>query len=244
MSVIQNFSRPAPFARPPTTEEVRAALENIIGPQTGYILTQVHGQRKWFNPQWKEKFQPPEGSEVFVGRLPRDLYEDELVPPFLEMGPIYELRTMMNFSGTNRGFAFVCYFDRQTAQRAVQVLNNYQIRKGQCIGVLPSVNNRHLFIGGLRSSAGLVNFLKSWLNQVTEGVTNISVFPLTRRCQPGEPSMPPSPYKYAVVTYSSHRLAAMARRSLIPVKNEVFGPQVIIDWADPNKVGARGHQNA
>lgn len=49
---------------------------------------------------------------------------------------------------------------------------------------------------------------------------------------------------YAVVTYESHRQAAMARRALIPIKHEVFGPQVVIDWADPNRTEARGHQNA
>ncbi|XP_034247462.1 APOBEC1 complementation factor-like [Thrips palmi] len=228
--------------RPPSTEEVRAALEKRIGPNTGYVLSQVHGQRKLFNPLWKEEFQPREGSEVFVGRLPRDLYEDELAPPFLEVGPIYEIRLMMNFSGTNRGFAFVSYFNPETAQRAVERLNNFQIRKGQLIGVLPSVNNRRLFIGGLMASAGLENFLRSWLHQVTEGVQTIKVFPPGRRTHLEEAYVP---YRYAVVTYTSHRQAAMARRSLIPIKNEVFGPQVVIDWADPNRMEAsRGHQNA
>lgn len=55
---------------------------------------------------------PPRGCEVFVGKIPRDMYEDELVPLFDRAGKIYELRLMMEFSGANRGYAFVTYTNR------------------------------------------------------------------------------------------------------------------------------------
>lgn len=55
---------------------------------------------------------PPRGCEVFVGKIPRDMYEDELVPVFERAGSIYELRLMMEFSGENRGYAFVMYTSR------------------------------------------------------------------------------------------------------------------------------------
>lgn len=35
----------------------------------------------------------------FVGKIPRDMYEDELVPVFERAGKIYEFRLMMEFSG-------------------------------------------------------------------------------------------------------------------------------------------------
>ena len=47
--------------------------------------------------------------KVFVGRIPRDVFEDELVPLFEVIGPIYEMRLMMTFGGENRGFCFVNY---------------------------------------------------------------------------------------------------------------------------------------
>ena len=52
---------------------------------------------------------PSRGCEVFVGKIPRDLFEDEIFPVFEKIGPIYELRLMMDFDGRNRGFCFVMF---------------------------------------------------------------------------------------------------------------------------------------
>ncbi|NWX01554.1 RBM46 protein, partial [Caloenas nicobarica] len=68
--------------------------------KTGYSLVQENGQRKFGGPPpgW-EGPPPPRGCEVFVGKIPRDMYEDELVPVFERAGRIYEFRLMMEFSG-------------------------------------------------------------------------------------------------------------------------------------------------
>lgn len=55
---------------------------------------------------------PPRGCEVFVGKIPRDMYEDELVPLFERAGKLYEFRLMMEFTGENRGYAFVMYTNK------------------------------------------------------------------------------------------------------------------------------------
>ncbi|KAK3909369.1 putative RNA-binding protein 46 [Frankliniella fusca] len=113
--------------------------------ETGYNIVQINGQRISTSPRTDKK--PGRGCEVFVGKIPRDCYEDELFPVFQRIGPIHELRLMMMFSGTNRGYAFVMYERLQDAQRAVQQLDNYEIRRGHRIGVLPCVNNCRLFVG-------------------------------------------------------------------------------------------------
>ena len=41
--------------------------------------------------------------------LIRDCFEDELVPVFASVGKIYELRLMIEFSGTNRTYCYVRY---------------------------------------------------------------------------------------------------------------------------------------
>ncbi|NXK82006.1 RBM46 protein, partial [Amazona guildingii] len=68
--------------------------------KTGYSMVQENGQRKFGGPPpgW-EGPPPPRGCEVFVGKIPRDMYEDELVPVFKRAGKIYEFRLMMEFSG-------------------------------------------------------------------------------------------------------------------------------------------------
>ncbi|KAJ1527941.1 hypothetical protein ONE63_007874 [Megalurothrips usitatus] len=208
---------------PPTTEEVWRALEARLGANLGgYKLIQVNGQRKLFDPTVRDAFNPPEGSEVFVGRLPRDLYEDELLPHILRVGPIFEMRFMMNFSGTNRGFAFVTFFNRRTAQKAVKLLDNLEIRSGQCIGVMPSVNNRRLYITGL---CGPDSHSMHILQQCTEDLETCKFH--TIRTRTGVD------LRCAIVWYASHRAAAMARRRLIPLKHELFGSGVTIDWAVP-----------
>jgi len=84
-----------------------------------------------------------------VGKLPRNCYEDELVPVFERCGQIYEFRLMMDFSGLNRGYCFVMYTRVDDARRAISVMNNYEIRRGRFLGVCMSVDNCRLFIGGL-----------------------------------------------------------------------------------------------
>jgi RNA recognition motif-containing protein len=54
------------------------------------------------------------------------------------------MRLMMDFSGSNRGYFFVRYCDRESAKRAVKELNNYEIRGGKKIGVIHSVVSTHL----------------------------------------------------------------------------------------------------
>lgn len=62
--------------------------------------------------------------QVFVGKIPRDLYEDELVPLFEKAGPIWDLRLMMDplLSGQNRGYAFITFCNKDAALEAVKLV--------------------------------------------------------------------------------------------------------------------------
>jgi len=39
--------------------------------------------------------------------------EDEIIPIFEKIGKLYLFRLMMDFSGTNRGYAFATYTNKQ-----------------------------------------------------------------------------------------------------------------------------------
>ena len=60
-------------------------------------------------------------SQVFCGKIPRDIYESDLIPLFEKCGKIWDLRLMMDpMTGLNRGYAFVTFTTRDAAQEAVR----------------------------------------------------------------------------------------------------------------------------
>ena len=105
--------------------------------RTGYSIVQQNGQRRYGPPpDWDDR-QPPRGCEVFVGKIPRDCFEDELVPVFERFGRIYEMRLMMDYNGMNRGYAFVVYTQASDAKECVRALNNWEIRKVRSLYATP-----------------------------------------------------------------------------------------------------------
>ncbi|XP_048730769.2 APOBEC1 complementation factor-like isoform X2 [Ostrea edulis] len=194
--------------------------------RTGYPMVQENGQRKYGPPPDWNKQSPPRGCEIFVGKIPRDCYEDELVPVFERVGKLYELRLMMDFSGSNRGYAFVMFTNRHDAQKAVRELNNFEIRKGRLLGVCTSVDNCRLFVGGIPKTKNRDEILQE-MNKVTEGVVDVIVYPsaVDKSKNRG----------FAFVEYESHRAAAMARRKLIPGRIQLWSHQIAVDWAEPEQ---------
>lgn len=118
---------------------------------------------------------PPKGCEIFVGKIPRDVFEDELYRIFSAIGPIYELRLMMDFSGSNRGFAFIQYANRQDSNRAIQMMDNYELRPKHHIGVVKSIDNCRLFIGGIPKNKSHQE-IQAEMERLTEGVTKVIVY--------------------------------------------------------------------
>ncbi|KAE8612371.1 hypothetical protein XENTR_v10012834 [Xenopus tropicalis] len=206
--------------------QTQVALLALID-KTGYTMVQVNGQRKFGGPPpgW-EGPPPPRGCEVFVGKIPRDMYEDELVPLFERAGKIYEFRLMMEFSGENRGYAFVMYTNKEEALLAIRMLNNYEIRQGKFIGVCASLDNCRLFIGSIPQEKRKEDILEE-MKKVTEGVMDVIVCPSATDKTKNR--------GFAFVTYESHRAAAMARRKLIPGTFQLWGRTIKVDWADPEK---------
>ena len=59
--------------------------------------------------------------KVFVGRIPRTVFEDELVPLLEDAGIIWDFRLMMDpLTGQNRGFGFVTYTSKESAVECVK----------------------------------------------------------------------------------------------------------------------------
>ncbi|XP_072279340.1 APOBEC1 complementation factor isoform X2 [Pyxicephalus adspersus] len=200
-----------------------AALRALIQ-RTGYSLTQENGQRRYGPPPGWDGPPPERGCEIFVGKLPRDLFEDELIPLCEKIGKIYEMRMMMDFNGNNRGYAFVTFTNRQDAKNAIKQLNNYEIRNGRLLGVCASVDNCRLFVGGIPKTKKREEILVE-MKKVTDGVTDVIVYPSAADKSKNR--------GFAFVEYESHRAAAMARRKLLPGRIQLWGHPIAVDWAEP-----------
>lgn len=203
-------------------EEKLLELSNL----TGYSVVQRNGQRIFGGPPPGWTGPPPgKGSEIFVGKVPRDCYEDELVPIFESAGRIYELRLMMDFSGSNRGYFFVRYTCREDAKKATRELNNYEIRPGKFLGVIWSVDNRKLWISGIPKDRTPAE-IKAGMEQLTDGVRDVILYP--SKCDKSKNR------GYAFVEYESHRAAALARRKLVPGNVFLLDQEIEkVDWAEP-----------
>ncbi|KYO42376.1 APOBEC1 complementation factor isoform B [Alligator mississippiensis] len=207
-----------------TGTQKEAALRALIQ-RTGYNLIQENGQRKFGGPPPGWDGPPPErGCEIFIGKLPRDLFEDELIPLCEKIGKIYEMRMMMDFNGNNRGYAFVTFSNKQEAKNAIKQLNNYEIRNGRLLGVCASVDNCRLFVGGIPKTKKREEILAE-MRKVTDGVVDVIVYPSAADKTKNR--------GFAFVEYESHRAAAMARRKLLPGRIQLWGHNIAVDWAEP-----------
>ncbi|VEL38723.1 unnamed protein product [Protopolystoma xenopodis] len=195
--------------------------------RTLYPILQENGQRRYGPPpDWLSRPPPPRGCEVFIGKIPRGCFEDELVPIFETAGRIYMFRLMMDFSGCNRGYGFCIYTNREDARRAVTELDNYEIRRGKTLGVCFSVDNCRLFVGGIPKTRTKEEIMVE-MTKVTEGVKDVIVYPSVTDKTKNR--------GFAFVEYDNHKAAAMARRKLIPGRIHLWGHQIAVDWAEPER---------
>merc|ERR1712071_219879 len=196
--------------------------------ETGKGTMQVNGQRIIGGPPANWSGPPPsKGCEVFVGKIPRDVMEDELFNLFSSIGTVYELRLMMDFSGCNRGFAFIQFACLDDVSRAIKLTNNYELRPRHRIGVVRSKDNCRLFIGGIPKNKKQEE-IQEEIQKLTEGVRKVIVYSsITDKTKNRG---------FAFVEYDNHRLASKARRKLIPDRIHLWGKMVAVDWAEPEPI--------
>ncbi|NWU42888.1 DND1 protein, partial [Hylia prasina] len=191
--------------------------------ENGIELVQINGQRHYGGPPpgW-EGGPPPAGTEVYIARLPQDVYENTLIPLFQSVGKLYEFRLMMTFSGLNRGFAYARYASVQDARRAITTFHRFQLRRGCAIVVCWSTQKRELVVSGLPASMSQQE-LEARLQVVTEGIRSV-----TLRASPCQRQA-----KLAVLKYRSHKDAALAKKALMEGNLRLGKEGMRVDWLDP-----------
>ncbi|XP_042349300.1 dead end protein 1 [Plectropomus leopardus] len=186
---------------------------------TNTKLIQVNGQRKYGGPPevWDGPT-PGARCEVFISQIPRDTYEDLLIPLFSSVGPLWEFRLMMNFSGQNRGFAYAKYGSPAVATEAIRLLHGHMLEPGSSLNVHRSTEKRHLCIGDLPVSTKQEELLQV-LRVLAEGVERVSL-----KAGPGIDGVS------AIVAFSSHHAASMAKKVLVEAFKKQFALNISIKW--------------
>ncbi|XP_064473329.1 heterogeneous nuclear ribonucleoprotein R-like isoform X3 [Ornithodoros turicata] len=207
----------------PDEDKIKAILD-----RTGYSLDVTTGQRKYGGPppDWTGS-QPSSGCEVFVGKIPKDMFEDELIPLFEKCGKIWDLRLMMDpLSGLNRGYAFITFCGRDAALNSVRELDNYEIRKGKFIGVTISINNHRLFVGNIPKNRGKDELFEEF-SKHAPGLTEVIIY--------SSPDDKKKNRGFCFLEYESHKAASLAKRRLSTGRIKVWSCDIIVDWADPQE---------
>ncbi|NWT24903.1 DND1 protein, partial [Cardinalis cardinalis] len=191
--------------------------------ETGIELVQINGQRHYGGPPpgWVGG-PPPAGTEVYIARLPQDIYEDTLIPLFASVGVLYEFRLMMTFTGMNRGFAYARYASRQDARSAIATFHRFQLRHGCAIVVCWSTQKRELLVRGLGASVSQQE-LEATLQRVTEGIYSV-----TLHTSPSQKQA-----RLAVLKYKSHQAAALAKKALMEGNVSLGEAKMRVEWLDP-----------
>lgn len=204
-----------------------AKIQEILK-RTGYKLDVTTGQRKYGGPppNWEGE-EPVSGCEVFCGKIPRDMYESELIPLFEKCGTIWDLRLMMDpMTGLNRGYAFVTFTTRDAAQEAVRQLDSYEISEGKELKVNVSEPKTRLFLGNIPKSKGKDD-IEEELVKLTAGLREVIIY--------SSPDDKKKNRGFCFLEYESHKAASLAKRRLETGRIKVWSCDIIVDWADPQE---------
>jgi len=206
----------------PDPEKIKEILD-----RSGYTLDVTTGQRKYGGPPpgW-EGNQPGSGHEVFIGKIPKDLFEDELIPLVEECGKVWDLRLMMDpITGYNRGYAFCTYCDREGAQACVKKLEGFEIKTGKTLKANVSIANQRLFVGNIPKSKTQEEIMEEFSKR-TEGLDDVIIYKSAEKETQKNRG-------FAFLDYDSHKSASTAKRKLQSGRVKVWNCDIIVDWADP-----------
>ncbi|XP_057708653.1 dead end protein 1 isoform X1 [Corythoichthys intestinalis] len=201
----------------PNTERLQALQQWLQ--TTNTKLTQVNGQRKYGGPPdgWNGP-DPGSNCEVFINRIPRNTYEDLLIPLFSSVGPLWEFRLMMNFSGQNRGFAYAKYGSSEVAKKAIHMLHGHMLEPGVHLLVYHSTEKKQLCIAELPVFTQEDQLLQV-LRRIAEGVETLCL-----KAQPQRETV------LAVIDFSSHHAASMAKKMLVEAFRKLYGLRISVKW--------------
>lgn len=203
--------------------------------RTKYNLDVTTGQRKYGGPPPKticDAETPSSGAEVFIGKIPRDMFEDELVPLFEKCGAIWDFRLMMDpMTGQNRGYAFLSFVEYEPARKCVDMYDKFEIRPKRELHVTISQPNNRLFVGSIPKTKTKEEIFDEFSKHTT-GLTDVILYYQVEERNKG--SALQKNRGFCFLEYDTHQAASQARRRLLSGRVKAWNNLIVtVDWADP-----------
>ncbi|KAL1500961.1 hypothetical protein ABEB36_006371 [Hypothenemus hampei] len=219
-----SFSSYSSVSSSSSYRDVSKRLQDIIAANPGYQFVQHNGQRIFEISLTFGQIAPPKGSEIFIGNIPKFVFEDELIPLFQKVGPLFKFRLMLDFNNRTRGYGFATYFNVEHAQNAIIVLNGFKLHHVK-LAVYKSIDNRRLYVGNIPKEKTLQDVFEVFL-MYSEGVSKVIMYSKWE-CKSENRG-------FAFVEFETHIAASIARRHFHPSNLVVWeGQALYVDWADP-----------
>ncbi|KYB29403.1 putative RNA-binding protein 46-like Protein [Tribolium castaneum] len=202
---------------------LRIELEQLTykspGIELKYRVFQIYGQKHVTlqNPD----LHPEPMTEIFVAKIPRNIAIENLFKFFAQCGEIYQIRLLMDFSGSNRGKCFVQYLHAKASREAICCLHNEIIESGHRIVVKMSLNNNQLFLRSIPTVIPEEEVRQAIVNTIGEGLIGI-IMKKSRTCE----------RYYCFCTYRDHQFAIMAHKKSWP-SLRIGNYLIDVHWAIP-----------
>lgn len=120
----------------------------------------------------------PLGAELFIGKLARNCFEDELMPLFEPYGKVWEIRVLIDpESGNGRGFGFVTFVEADACPKVVTALNEKTVATdtGRKLTLTVTHNQHRIFVGSIpkeKTRQEILDAFKPELEGVFEAIVH------------------------------------------------------------------------
>ncbi|XP_075264632.1 uncharacterized protein LOC142356690 [Convolutriloba macropyga] len=176
---------------------------------------------------------PGPDCKLFVGKLPCDVFEDDLIPVFFEAGNIYELRVLLDpNTGLNKGFCFVTMCTKIETERALRLLHGRFIKPRHKMIVKREVGFNQLFVCNLPTNKTEREILSAFSSSHYGIVDCDMVYKKNEKVQGNS--------GFCILTFESFQSAKKCR-DLIRIQPKAIEAwngykDYCVDWAIPNDV--------
>ncbi|RVX12023.1 Heterogeneous nuclear ribonucleoprotein Q [Vitis vinifera] len=170
---------------------------------------------------------PPHGSEVYLGGIPNNASEEDLRGFCEPVGEVTEVRILKGKdSAETKGYAFVTFRTKELASKAMEELNNAEI-KGRKIKCSASQVKHRLFISNVPRTWEEED-MKKVVTEIGPGVNLVELWK--------DPQNSSRNRGFAFIEYYNHACAEYSRKKMSNPKFKLDNNASTVSWADPKNV--------